>query len=451
MEDPQHSSGPAKETLKVPESSEDDDSGSVRSDNSVVSMFGLQRRGADHAMTLYQACARNEALVVREILRRGTTRQEVMEVDINRWNGLMVAAYKGFLEVVFALHSCPYLDINHQDKEGNTALMIAAQAGHVTILNYILNYYPGADMEIRDARGFTALIKAAMQGRSSCVIALLMAGADLNAVDTTCHKCAREWAQKTGRFETLQMLQRLHMQPQAQQFCETYVLEWPELKYLVNKSAVARSRGKQISRSLRSTFSFRFPQDPRDNGVLDHMVRMTTSIHSPLVVTGCRPLCPSSPPELGKRRLAVSELAQQFSVNRLEECSVRHSTGSISSSPPSVTSSACTSLASCCPDTPCRTSTFSAASSRVQRFISWGSGTHNSVFPAGCIPQIKVIRAGEATPRKEKMRRKTRGYLEPPKWKYREIKEDKQKVKENQEMEKREKQSSDRVNVKKTK
>ncbi len=41
----------------------------------------------------------------------------------------MVACCKGYVDIVYGLHSCPYLDINHQDNEGNTALMIASQAG----------------------------------------------------------------------------------------------------------------------------------------------------------------------------------------------------------------------------------------------------------------------------------------------------------------------------------
>lgn len=44
-------------------------------------------------------------------------------------NGLMVACYAGFLDIVVLLSGCPYVDINHQDNDGNTALMIAAQAG----------------------------------------------------------------------------------------------------------------------------------------------------------------------------------------------------------------------------------------------------------------------------------------------------------------------------------
>lgn len=41
----------------------------------------------------------------------------------------MVAVSKGFVDIVSMLHICPLIEVNHQDKDGNTALMIAAQAG----------------------------------------------------------------------------------------------------------------------------------------------------------------------------------------------------------------------------------------------------------------------------------------------------------------------------------
>lgn len=41
----------------------------------------------------------------------------------------MVAVGHGYVELVTLLHKCPLIDINHQDSDGNTALMIAAQAG----------------------------------------------------------------------------------------------------------------------------------------------------------------------------------------------------------------------------------------------------------------------------------------------------------------------------------
>lgn len=44
-------------------------------------------------------------------------------------------------------------------------------------MSLLLTYYAGLDLERRDQRGLTALMKAAMRDRSECVAALLMAGA----------------------------------------------------------------------------------------------------------------------------------------------------------------------------------------------------------------------------------------------------------------------------------
>lgn len=52
-------------------------------------------------------------------------------------------------------------------------------AGHATITNYLLNYFPGLDLERRNIFGFTALMKAAMQGRTECIRALMLAGTSL--------------------------------------------------------------------------------------------------------------------------------------------------------------------------------------------------------------------------------------------------------------------------------
>ncbi|NXD17394.1 AN33B protein, partial [Nothocercus nigrocapillus] len=88
----------------------------------------------------------------------------------------MVACYQGFVDIVPLLRKCPHINVNHQDNDGDTALMVAAQAGHITIVNYLLNYYPALEVDKRDARGLTALMKAAVQGRKDCVTALLLAG-----------------------------------------------------------------------------------------------------------------------------------------------------------------------------------------------------------------------------------------------------------------------------------
>ncbi|XP_018529015.1 photoreceptor ankyrin repeat protein [Lates calcarifer] len=439
-EDPHLGSGPDDVSLSGSES----DSDSILSDDSVLPDYRPEVTNGREALPLYQACVRNEPASLRKVLERGVTKEEVMELDINGWNGLMVACCKGFLEIIHGLHKCPFIDINHQDNEGNTALMIASQAGHISTVMYLLNYYPGIDTEIKDCRGFTALIKAAMTGRDDVVAALVMAGADINAVDSTKGKCARDWALKTGRYETLYRLRRLNLRPKAEQFCESYVPEWPELKERVAKATAEKSAREKITQQIKNTFGFRLPRDPQDNGVLDHMVRITTSVHSPLISTGCRPLCPTSPPQVGKRRLAVPELVKKHPEKDLEEGSVCHSNGSISHIIPSIHSAESVTT-TCCADTERRGSILSMASTKVATtFIPRSMARRNSVFPSGCIPQISVCRPLEATPKKEKKKKKEKGFLEPPKWKYKEIKDEKKKEKKKAEKEKAEKEKKEK-------
>lgn len=405
---------------------DDSDTGSLLSEDSLLPDYEPDIVYTEPPKTLYEACGRNDATSLRSILERGVTKEEATELDINGRNGLMLAVSKGFVDIVTQLHTCPFIDINHQDNDGNTALMIAAQAGFITILNYILNYYSGVDSEIRDPRGFTALIKAGLQGREECVAALLMHGADVNAMDLVQGRGLKDWALKTGRFETLNRLRRLQARPVAEQFWENYIPEWPELKQLVAKATATKTAGQKLRQRLKDSLTFSFPHDPQDNGVFDHMVRMTTSIHSPLVVTGCRPLCPSSPPEIGKRRLTVPELLEKYSIKELEEDTVSHSNGSIITASPTIVSATSVSLTSCCHDSERRES---LPQGGIRSFIPRSMAHRNSIFPSGCIPRIEVTKSGEPTPKKEKKKKRQKGYLEPPVWKYKEIREEKKREK----------------------
>lgn len=58
---------------------------------------------------------------------------------------------------------------------------------------------------------------------------------------------------------------------------------------------------------------------PVDDGVLEHMVRVTTSICSPFIATACCTVCPSSPPRLGKRRPAVQEILRRQRIAELKQ------------------------------------------------------------------------------------------------------------------------------------
>lgn len=274
-----------------------------------------------------------------------------------------------------------------------------------------------------------------------------ISGADINSVDATQRKDVREWALKTGHFETFMRLTQLSSRPRAEQFCETYVPEWPSLKELVRKATTTKSAGQKVAHRLKATFTFSFPQDPQENGVLDHMVRITTSIHSPLVVTGCRPLCPMSPPEMGKRHLAMPRPMQQNPDHKLKN----HSNGSIFSASSTISAGSSVSQASCYSDTEHKSSMFSRASSRIRRLVPHSIACHNSIFPTSCIPQIKVTKSADPTPKKEKKRKMTKGYLEPPVWKYKEAKMEKKKEKQQKEKEKACKTNTEKSAKKKSK
>nr|XP_006131271.2 photoreceptor ankyrin repeat protein [Pelodiscus sinensis] len=403
------------------EEAELSDTSSILSDDSVYPCYEpAPATDGGQELTFYQSCARNKAKLLQEVLACGVSPEQVMELDINGRNGLMVACFKGFVDIVTLLSKCPYLDINHQDNDGNTALMIAAQAGHITIVNYLLNYYPLLEIEKRDVRGLTALMKAAVQGRKECVTALLMAGADLAAVDPVRQKTAREWAGLTGRFETIVQIRSILQRPRAEQFSDRYRPEWPALPELVAKALASKSRCERLMEKICSAFSLNFPHDPEADGVMDHMVRMTTCLASPFVTTACQTICPGSPPEVGKQRLSVPEILKEYRPDP----ETKSEPGS----------SSCNSQA--------------ASESRV--LVPYQSTTgllsffplrllrRNSVFPGGQVPKIKLVKASSPPAcRKEKLRRsrKNKNLLEPPKWKYKELKEEKKKAVEEKQKE----------------
>ena len=271
----------------------------------------------------------------------------------------------------------------------------------------------------------------------------------MNTVDLVQGRGLKDWVLKTGRFETLNRIRRLQAHPMALQFCESYKPEWPELKQLVEKATTPKSTSQKLRQRLKDSLTFSFPHDPQDNGVLDHMVRITTSIHSPLIATGSHPLCPTSPPEIGKRRFAVPELLEKHSSKELEESTVSHSNGSVISASPTALSATSVSLTSCCQDSGRRES---MPSGGMRGFMPRSMAHRNSIFPSGCIPKIEVTKSGEPTPKKEKKKKRQKGYLEPPVWKYKEAKEEKKREKKKQELEKEQekKAKGSKISSKKT-
>ncbi|XP_029002788.1 ankyrin repeat domain-containing protein 33B [Betta splendens] len=435
----------------------EDDGGSVASDDSFYppdDAFADSERSpspdSPEPLSLFRACCTNNAAIVRIMTRHGVTEEEVKQADKNNRTGLLVACYQGYVDVVIALSQCPHLDVNWQDSEGNTALITAAQAGHVTITNYLLNYFPGLDIERRNCHGFTALMKAAMQGRVECVRALMMAGAALNAKDFGRNFTAREWALFTGRYDTAWLMTRLMERPCPRQYRDTYSLEWAPMASLVAKAQEPRGCLKRLSDSVRNIFNIANVTNPEDEGVIDHMVSVTTALRSPFIAVTCHTVCPDSPPSVGKRRYAVPEIVRQ---HRSKELHCGHP-DRMESHLKLFENSRVTLVAKSCVER--RASLQPQSLAARHRSSSLGAVAHNealelrrtsllpmhvmlrrsSVRPGLSIPKVRVSKAPASSYEPEKVRRKSSAkdggghLLQIPKWKYKELKEERRKAEE---------------------
>uniref|UniRef100_A0A3Q2Y5Z0 Ankyrin repeat domain 33Bb n=1 Tax=Hippocampus comes TaxID=109280 RepID=A0A3Q2Y5Z0_HIPCM len=173
-------------------------------------------------------------------------------------------------------------------------------------------------------------MKAAMQGRAETCRALMLAGGDMQARDNGRGMTPREWALFTGRYETAYLMYQVMMKPCAEQFCDSFSLEWPLLEDLVAKAEEPKSCWKR-SLELLSCCPYRFylnnKVNPVDDGVLEHMVRITTGLSSPFIATACRTVCPGSPPCIGKRRYAVQEILRRQRLAELNQSGRRGKSG----------------------------------------------------------------------------------------------------------------------------
>ncbi|KAG7227422.1 hypothetical protein INR49_000428 [Caranx melampygus] len=375
-------------------------------------------------ISFFKACCENNAIIVKIMIRQGVTQEEVRETDRNRRSGLIMACYHGYVDVVIALSHCPYLDVNWQDNEGNTALITAAQAGHIFISNYLLNYFPGLDIERRNCHGFTALMKAAMQGRAECVRALMLAGSDIQARDNGRRMTPREWALFTGRYETANMIQQLMLRPCAEQFCETFSMEWPMLEELLAQAQEPKSCWRRLISLFCCPYRFYINNkvNPVDEGVLEHMVKVTTSISSPFIAIACHTVCPGSPPSVGKRRPAVQEILRRQRVAELKRLGpdrLNNYKLFFQNSRVLLVPKARDRRASLQPQLLSEVAAASTVAMRRASLLPLNMLRRSSVRPGIVVPKVRLCKAPAPIFVPEKLRRNSnRNQLQIPKWDY---------------------------------
>ncbi|RYP31088.1 hypothetical protein DL767_005932 [Monosporascus sp. MG133] len=111
--------------------------------------------------------------------KRYTTHSNFSQEVPKRMTGLHLAVYFGLEEAVKAIAGKYALDV--KDSYGRTPLWYAAERGHKTIVQQLLE--KGADTEAKDEDGRTSLLYAAENGYEAIIQQLLENGADTEAKD----------------------------------------------------------------------------------------------------------------------------------------------------------------------------------------------------------------------------------------------------------------------------
>lgn len=259
------------------------------------------------------------------------------------------------------------------------------------------------------------------------------AGADIDVRDFGRKLTPIEWALLTGRYETVQMMQRLMARPCAEQFCDSFRMEWPKLSQLVWQAQEPRPCWRQLLEPTCGTFNLGMRMEPLEEGVLDYMVLLTTALASPFVTTACSTVCPGSPPCVGKYRPAVPDILRDNAkkvenLKSLENYKPLFQNGHM----PLVfrEQEQCTSL-----QLPTLPDVVLASSKPLHRssLLPLHMIRKRSACPGLVVPRVCLCKAPPPTytPEGNQFSSKDSQYLQVPKWKYKALKEEKEQGKQN--------------------
>lgn len=254
----------------------------------------------------------------------------------------------------------------------------------------------------------------------------------------------REWALFTCRYETAYTMYRILNRPCPEQLSSSYSPEWPLLPVLVAKAQEPKGCLRRLSDFIRGSITLANVTDPVEDGALDHMVRITTALSSPFISTTCRTVCPRSPPSVGKHRLSVPEILKRQRAVELKGLGPER----LESHKRLFQNSRVVLVSK-----PRDRRTSLQPQHQIQKDSS-GSGTlsptealrrgsllplhmvrRSSVRPGLAVPKLRVCKPPVSNYEPEKARRKSSSkengqFLQIPKWRYKELKEERKKAEE---------------------
>lgn len=153
--------------------------------------------------------------------------------ELNKLNKKLVkASERGNTEQVRELLDAG-ADVDIKDNDGWTALMWSAYQGHSDTARLLLD--AGADVDIQDNNGWTALIYAAALGYADTVKLLLDAGADIDI-------------QNNSGWTALDILKR--------KYPDRYQKLFVELPYLLNAREIRRLKKEDVKAAVQTGYEF---------------------------------------------------------------------------------------------------------------------------------------------------------------------------------------------------
>ena len=142
----------------------------------------------------------DDGIIIKTLVSHGAN---LKLADRNEQTALYLAASLGKLECVQLILDHCVENINHQDRNGRSALMMACQGGYTSIARLLLER--GADCNLHDKNESTSLMKAAEQGHISVCQVLLEYKSQLNATDCN-GATALFLAAEYGQYECVNFL-----------------------------------------------------------------------------------------------------------------------------------------------------------------------------------------------------------------------------------------------------
>lgn len=183
--------------------------------------------------------------------------------------------------------------------------------------------------------------------------------------------------------------------------------------------------------SLRNFFDISNVTEASEDGVFDHMVQMTTALGSPFIAMSCRTVCPGSPPCVGKRRYSVQEILKK---QRAQKCKglgperLENYRRLFQNSRVTLVPKPKDRRASLQPQTPRDSSALRRGSLLPLHLVR-----RSSVRPGLVVPKLRITKAPAPTHEPEKRRKSSCNsgqFLQVPKWRYKELKEERKKAEE---------------------